>query len=296
MLHANARRGNWGVVSTVASEESGGERRRKILSRLRQTLSRRAACPPALVPAVALLAAITLFCLSVAACGSRGTATVTSAAPDTLPVAGRAVTFPTEDGVTLGGHVFGSGHEGVILAHMYPADQSSWYPTAQRLAQDGYLVLTFDFRGYGESGGEKEIDLMDRDVTAAIGQIRMEGAAEVILVGASMGGTASLVAGDKAQALSSIRLAGIATLSAPVEFRGLSAADAVPRIAVPLLFVAADKDPGAAGARELEQLSSGEGILEIVPGSDHGTDLLTGAQGEKVYALLGSFFEDNLAP
>jgi pimeloyl-ACP methyl ester carboxylesterase len=68
---------------------------------------------------------------------------------------------------------------------MYPADQSSWYATAERLAQEGYLVLTFDFRGYGDSGGEKQIDLIDGDVGAAITAIRGEGAAEVVLAGAS---------------------------------------------------------------------------------------------------------------
>jgi pimeloyl-ACP methyl ester carboxylesterase len=246
--------------------------------------------------AAALLATGVLAGFLLTACGGQSSTTATSATAETLPAAGRAVNFTTEDGVALDGHVFGSGQAGVVLAHMYPADETSWYATAERLAQEGYLVLTFDFRGYGESSGEKQIGLIDRDVDAAIAAIRKEGAAEVVLAGASMGGTASLVAGDRAQALSSIRLAGIATLSAPVEFRGLSAADAVPRIMVPLLFIAAEKDEGAAGARELEQLSSDKGELKIVPGSDHGTDLLTGDQGEKVYGLLRGFIEDSLAP
>ena len=263
------------------------------------------------LPAVAtiLLLAIVLVCALAAGCGHQG-ATTTTVSPttlgpattvtlgtgDTLPAGtGRAVSFTTEDGVNLGGHVFGSGRAGVILTHMYPADQTSWYPTAQRLAQAGYMVLTFDFRGYGESGGSKQIDLIDRDVTAAITQIRKEGAAAVVLAGASMGGTASLIAGDRAQALSSIRLAGIATLSAPLEFQGLSATAAVPRIVVPLLFIAAEEDAGAAGAQQLEQLASGKGNLQIVPGSDHGTDLLTGDQAGKVYKLLLDFIRVSLA-
>jgi pimeloyl-ACP methyl ester carboxylesterase len=263
-------------------------------------------------PPVAAILVLTLVLAGAVAagCGSQSATTATTATPPTgatvttstpaiggtpPATAGRAVSFTTEDGVTLGGHVFGSGQAGVILAHMYPADQTSWYPTAQRLAQAGYLVLTFDFRGYGESGGSKQIDLIDRDVTAAIAQIRKEGAAAVVLAGASMGGTASLIAGDRAQSLSSIRLAGIATLSAPVEFQGLSAAAAVPRIIVPLLFIAAEKDAGAAGAQQLEQLSSGKGDLQIVPGSDHGTNLLSGVQAAKVYQLLLDFIKTSLA-
>jgi uncharacterized protein len=244
---------------------------------------------PAILLAALVMVVLFLFAVFAGACGGQAPATSGS-----TPAIGRAVTFTTEDGVTLGGHLFGSGDKGVVLAHMYPADQTSWFPTAQRLADEGYLVLTFDFRGYGESGGEKQIDLIDRDVSAAITKIREEGAGQAVLTGASMGGTASLIAGDRAQTLSSVRLAGIATLSAPVEFRGLSAADAVPRIEVPLLFVAAENDAGAAGAKQLEQLSSGKGTLEILPGGDHGTDLLTGDQGEKVYGLLLRFIENSM--
>jgi pimeloyl-ACP methyl ester carboxylesterase len=253
--------------------------------------------PEARILAVVLLTVAALASVLLTACGGNGpAATSTPASADKLPVPARAVSFTTDDGVTLRGHVFGSGRESVILAHMYPADQTSWYATAERLAQQGYMALTFDFRGYGESGGQKQVALIDRDVDAAIAWIRGEGASEVVLVGASMGGTASLIAGVRAQTLSSIRLAGIATLSAPVEFQGLSASDAVPRLVVPLLFIAAEKDVGAAGARELEQLSSGRGGLEIVPGSDHGTDLLTGKQREKVSALLFQFVKDSFTP
>jgi pimeloyl-ACP methyl ester carboxylesterase len=241
---------------------------------------------------ILLAALVVALVASLAASGCGGATTSSTGALPTAPTsAGRAVHFTTDDGVQLGGHLFGSGAAGVILCHMYPADQSSWYLTAQELATQGYLVLTFDFLGYGESGGQKEIDGIDRDVTAAITEMRGQGAAAVVLAGASMGGTASLIAGDKAQALSSIRLAGIATLSAPVEFKGLSAAAAVPRIIVPLLFIAAQRDAGADGARQLEQLSSGKGDLQILPGSDHGTNLLTGAQGTKVYELLLAFLK-----
>jgi predicted alpha/beta hydrolase len=40
------------------------------------------------------------------------------------------------------------------------------YDYARKLADDGYVALTFDFRGYGESGGSRQIDRIDRDVTA----------------------------------------------------------------------------------------------------------------------------------
>src|SRR5712664_280032 len=39
---------------------------------------------------------------------------------------GEHVSFSTSDGVLLRGHLYGHGSVGVILAHMFPADQSDW--------------------------------------------------------------------------------------------------------------------------------------------------------------------------
>ena len=57
------------------------------------------------------------------------------------------VSFNTEDGVQLSGHLFGSSNVGVVLSHMRPADQESWWPFARVLKDKGYQVLAYDFRG-----------------------------------------------------------------------------------------------------------------------------------------------------
>jgi pimeloyl-ACP methyl ester carboxylesterase len=235
--------------------------------------------------AFALLVVCALFG---AACSDSG--------PQSVPVDSRSVSFTTEDGVTLRGHLFGTGTSGVILAHMYPTDQTSWFSTAQRLADEGYLTLTFDFRGYGESDGTKDIEHLDKDAFAAIIAIADAGASQIVLVGASMGGTASLVAADASLILSRLQVTGVATLSAPVEFKGLTAAEAVPRLSpnVPLLFVAAEDDVGADGASELQKLAEGNGDLRIVPGDEHGTELLEGSVADEVWDLLLGFVEENL--
>lgn len=244
---------------------------------------------------------------SVSPANSAGVTATSAARPGTstteATVAGaQAVTFTTSDGIALSGHLFGSGPSGVVLCHMYPADQTSWYETARKLAARGYQVLTFDFRGYGGSGGDKQIEHIDRDALAAASQMAATGATKIVFVGASMGGTASLVA---AQALLAAQptsnaanpspaVAGVATLSAPVSFKGLSAEAAVPKLSCPLLFIAAEKDAGAAGARELQELAGDAGVLQILPGADHGTDLLTGAQAERVMDLLLAFLKKTL--
>jgi pimeloyl-ACP methyl ester carboxylesterase len=110
----------------------------------------------------------------------------------------RPVSFAAADGVGLEGRLFGDGTSAVVLSHMRPADQTSWYRFANRLADAGFLVLTYDFRGYcpggdgGCSEGDRDIDSMWQDVVGAVAFVRERGAADVSLVGASMGGTASL--------------------------------------------------------------------------------------------------------
>lgn len=240
-----------------------------------------------------------LLSLGVASCGDEDAATGTTNGG----IPGKQVTFETEDGVLLSGHTFGSGTAGVVLSHMYPADQKSWYPTAKQLAAEGYFVLTYDFRGYGHSEGNKQIEHIDRDVFAAVEKLAAAGATHVVLIGASMGGTASLLAAERifaGQLAASqertvkVTLAGVATLSAPVTFQGLNAEHAVEDIYCPLLFIAAKDDEGTDAALELERLSSNTGQLEIVPGSDHGTDLLSGSQKDKVYRVLLDFLRKNL--
>lgn len=235
--------------------------------------------------------------VTTAACGGATTNTTSGG------IQGEQVTFRSEDGTLLSGHTFGSGRAGVVLSHMYPADQKSWYPTAKKLAAKGYLVLTYDFRGYGYSQGNKQIDYIDRDVFAAVEKIAAAGATHVVLIGASMGGTASLMAAERlfagqlspAQARAvNITVAGVATLSAPVSFKGLSAKNSVERLYCPLLFIAAKEDEGARGALELQRLSGNTGQMKIFSGSEHGTALLEGSQADEVYDLLLEFLRKNM--
>ena len=198
------------------------------------------------------------------------------------------VTFEASDGTPLRGHLFGKGTAGVILAHMYPADQKSWFTLARKLAGEGYLALTFDFRGYGESGGEKVISEIDRDLQGAYRFLQAK-VKKIFLVGASMGGTAAIrVAAENPTA-------GVVSLSAPAAFRGLDAREAIRKIEVPCLFVAAEQDGSAAtAAKEFNKAAkSPERLLLIVSGQEHGTHLFDGSQGTKVEGAILEFLKKN---
>lgn len=67
-----------------------------------------------------------------------------------------AVQITTPDNLTLAGTYYNPGQPGpgILLLHQCNRDRTSWHPAAEALMEAGYHVLTFDFRGYGESEGE----------------------------------------------------------------------------------------------------------------------------------------------
>ncbi|HET6791728.1 MAG TPA: alpha/beta fold hydrolase [Actinomycetota bacterium] len=194
------------------------------------------------------------------------------------------ITFPASDGVTLSGRLFGpdDGSAGVVLAHMFPSDQRAWFAFAERLGQRGYRVLTFNFRGYcpgGDAGcseGEKTISAIWQDVEGAVAALRDEGATRIGLVGASMGGTASLVAASK----EGQDIDALVTLSAPIGFEGLEASrEILAQVTAAKLFLAGHEDTTAAEAVDTlyaETLQPKRPM--ILTTGDHGTDILSGNQ------------------
>jgi len=205
-------------------------------------------------------------------------------APTGSTAGSKEITFTSSDGITLSGRLFGpeDATAGVVLAHMFPSDQSAWFDFATRLGERGYRVVTFNFRGYcpgGEAGcseGEKTISAMWQDVEGAVATLRDEGATRVGLVGASMGGTASLVAASQ----EGQDIDAVVTLSAPTSFEGLAATpDVLARVTAAKLFLAGHEDTAAAEAVDTlyaETLQPKRPV--ILTTGDHGTDILTGNQ------------------
>jgi pimeloyl-ACP methyl ester carboxylesterase len=199
-----------------------------------------------------------------------------------------SVSFVADDGITLRGHLFGSGDSWAVLSHMFPDDQTAWFPFAGELAGRGYHVLTYDFRGYGESDGQKQIDQIDHDVTAAVGYVRRQHPRQIVLLGASMGGTASVIVASKGN------LDGLITLSAPITFHGLNAGDSA--LTLPVLFVSSElDDDNQLSARTLFDNAGQERSIDIVPGSAHGIGLLTSSEASQVRADIFKFL-DRYAP
>jgi pimeloyl-ACP methyl ester carboxylesterase len=192
--------------------------------------------------------------------------TTTASSEEKASIQEGEVTFTTEDEINLNGNIFGAGEKWAVLSHMYPTDQQSWFDFAKYLKQNGFGALTFDFRGYGKSEGEKDISKINIDLEAAVNFLKKNGIERIYLIGASMGGTACLVvAADE-------EVNGVIAISAPMEFKGLDAKDILDSITCPKLFIATEGDGDADEvAQEFYNKTAEPKAIEILGGNSHGT-------------------------
>ena len=202
----------------------------------------------------------------------------------------QAIGIPITEGdgfITLRAHLFGDQNGvAVILSHMRPNDQSAWFEFAQELAGEGYAVLTFDFRGYGESDGDQDFDKLDEDLSAALEFMRRDrGKETVFLIGASMGGTTTLVVAARED------VAGVVTVSAPAQFEDQDALSVIPNVLEPTLLIASEDDTQA--------MLSLQGLLDATDqsldsqtyaGNLHGTNLFE-SDSEHANAIRQRIFQ-----
>jgi dienelactone hydrolase len=205
--------------------------------------------------------------------------------------------FDAPDGAHLSGVVLGQGRTGVVLAHQRWFNLCSWVPFARILAQQGFRVLLFDFRGFGISPpltgrAGRSLDL---DVSGGLAYLRRQGVERVVLVGSSMGATSVLMVASQDQA----PVAGVISISGPSRFYEMDAGAAVQRLRVPLLLVASEGDGNyTRSARMLyRNASSHSKRMVIVPGKVHGSGLLaSGGNGAQLRQLVISFVQEHAVP
>jgi dienelactone hydrolase len=196
--------------------------------------------------------------------------------PSPTPVPGEAVRFRASDGVRIAGRVFGEGRVGVVLGHSIDGDQTEWWNFAEVLANDGVAALAIDFRGYcpgGEAGCSDDGSTADswRDLLAGARFLRGRGVEEIVLMGASMGGTGAILAAAHARP----NVSGVIALSSPTTCCGMEANETlVSSIEAPMLFIAGRFDGEAPrSAKALAHRAGRSGEAVILATGEHGTDL-----------------------
>jgi pimeloyl-ACP methyl ester carboxylesterase len=192
---------------------------------------------------------------------------------------GLVETLPGPGGETLTMATMGTGPRVVILSEQSNQFLCSWLPFAGRLTAAGYRVVLWDF---GAGPPADELTAVARRVASARG-------ARIVLAGASEGAKASLITAARLGPM----IGGVVSLSAEAILSpGIQVADSVRRVRCPLLLVTADQDPydSAPAARQFMALApSAAKRLVTVPGTDHGTALLSGRSGTTTIPAVTGF-------
>ncbi len=221
-----------------------------------------------------------------------------SPAPTPTPsVAGRSVSFPAADGITLSGKVFGHGPTTVILSNMGDNDPGPWEEFAPLLAAHGYSVLTYSFRypAYTNSFTPTMAEQTVPDLTGAVAFARSQGATRIVLMGASLGGitTGKLAASSHATSMVIISaeqdLVGYDLAVSPAELAAMTQ---------PKLFVASQDDTNTAYAdtASFYQHAPQPKQFHPFPGDVHGVHIFSTEHGDELRNLLITFVTTTAAP
>lgn len=183
----------------------------------------------------------------------------------------------TADSVRIYAAAIGDGSKAVVLLHESGgAGLCGWLPTMRWLSAHGIRAVAINLRGYPPSGTPPLASYHHyaQDIQAAVDAARSLGAKHVFVMGASMGGAATVAEAPKLK-----DVAGVISLSGELELptSELDAIGAAPKITVPFLFVGSEADGyvlGSEARRLTRAVGSKDKQVHIFAGGYHGWDLL----------------------
>lgn len=182
----------------------------------------------------------------------------------------------TSDGVRVYVASAGSGTTAVALIHESGAGICGWVTTMRWLSARGVRALAIDLRGYPPSDSPRLAIYHHYapDIQAAVDAARALGSKHVFVMGASLGGAATVAEAPKLK-----HVAGLISLSGELQLplSELDAIGAAPHITLPFLLVASKNDPyldGPSARRLYRAVASKHKQVAVFPGSYHGWDML----------------------
>jgi len=208
------------------------------------------------------------------------------------------------DGVTLKATYFSPARPGpaMLLLHQCNMERHAWDSLAGDLAAGGIHVLTLDFRGYGESGGEKIADAAQRravmqekwprDVDAAFAYLLEQKGVDTSHVaagGASCGVTqSSNLAARRHDIKTLLTLSGTATDATKTYI------SQTPELAI--FGAASEGDSGAAkGIKEILDVSKNpRSTIKIYAGTEHGVPMF--AKNPELEPMIVAWVKGQLLP
>jgi alpha/beta superfamily hydrolase len=189
----------------------------------------------------------------------------------------QAIRFKTDDGLTLEGEVRmpdGTPRGSAVICHPHPQhggskDHPLLWAIRIELAQVGFAVLSFNFRGVMGSEGQFGGGIAEvADVRAAVGRAREEAEGPTFVAGWSFGAHVAL-----REAIDDERVAALAVVGMPLLDAALPPLPDPDRLATytrPVLLVAGEADQFSPEP-DLKKMARdlGNATVEIVPGTDH---------------------------
>jgi len=172
---------------------------------------------------------------------------------------------------------------GLLLLHGYGASQQIWDGFAERACHEGYMVMTLDLPGHGNSAWPPDRHSLDtlsaedwlamrHDIALARDRLVSEGAdaANLGVVGALLGANLALQYAHLDTSIEAVVL-----LSPRLEDRGVSTEAVMAAFAErPVLFLAGQRDTqGAIAANALKALAPGHSEIRFYESSVQGADL-----------------------
>ena len=255
--------------------------------------------------------------------------------PSTYQADYETVSFPSEDGVALKGWLVKPSRRAVkspaiIICHGIGANKSDFTELAASLVRRGFVVLLFDFRAHGDSGGKRSSlgYHEQKDVIAALGYLKTRPEIEqkrIGIYGFSMGASTAILAAARTRAFSAVvadsaftslkdqartaitgfyHLPSFPFLSLAVigyelyfqtNINDVAPVDEVAKISPsPVLLIAGEGDAliPAENGRKLFAAAREPKELWLIPGADHGATLA--AAGSAYEKRVGEFFEKHL--
>jgi dienelactone hydrolase len=198
------------------------------------------------------------------------------------------------DGVNLKATYYSPGQSGpgMILLHQCNMDRHAWDGLAQDLAKAGFHVVTVDFRGYGESGGDRaQRDKWPSDVDAAFAYLMAQkdvDKSRIAAGGASCGVTQSSDLATRHHDIKALMLlSGQASDAAKTYITTTTS--------LPVFGAASDGDTGAAkGIKDAVGASkNAQSTVKIYSGTEHGVPMF--AKNAELEPLIVTWLKTQLA-
>lgn len=229
---------------------------------------------------VAMVVVFGAALLLLAGCSSAGTGgTVRGSTHSPMPAVTEAACLKnlpvhSVDVKGIDVQVIGESDKAVVVSNQSGQHVCGWVDLAQLLHEHGYEVALYEYSGISS---DNAIDVLDYE--------RAHGSTKVALLGSSQGAKASIVAAAEAKQPPDALIA----LSPAQYLEGNNVEESAAKLRSPTYYLTADNDPLSASATENFQnvTPAGLGTREVIPGTDHGVQLLKDAGvTDHVFAFL----------